>query len=108
MTTFEFPEDSAWGGHPVARRVADTRPRARAVITGLVISAQEAKTGDITSYHCLVDDGTGAVSVLFLGRHLVPGMRVGRRCTVEGTVGLSKGEKVIWNPLYRLEPDAGD
>jgi hypothetical protein len=54
-------------------------------------------------YRCDLDDGTGAVSLLFSGRTGIPGMEVGTRCYVEGASQLEDGRLVLWNPMYRLE-----
>jgi hypothetical protein len=46
------------------------------------------------------------MGLLFLGRSMVPGIVLGARCSVEGTVRVDGGRPVIWNPLYFLElPD---
>jgi predicted thioesterase len=104
VTTFQFTSTPDWQGRPVARTAGAAEARQRAVVTGTVISAGEVKTGDIVSYQCLIDDGTGTLGALFLGRR-VAGMAIGRRCTVEGTVQAVGGEKVIWNPLFQVEAD---
>ena len=42
---------------------------------------------------------------MFLGRVMVRGLDLGRRCSVEGTAGDRDGQLVIWNPRYQLHPD---
>jgi deoxyinosine 3'endonuclease (endonuclease V) len=49
-------------------------------------------------------DGTGAISVVFLGRRGLAGVDVGTRMLVEGTVGIHKSRLAIMNPAYRLLP----
>ena len=101
MTDCEFTAGPSWGGRHVARRVADASARGRVVVTGTVRSAETITVDGSPSYRCAIDDGTGELDVLFVGRSSVAGVRVGARCSVEGTA--QPGRTVLWNPLYQLE-----
>ncbi len=103
MTTDGFTDSACWGGRPVARTIADAVPRGRVVVTGVIYSTQVSKEHGTDSYECLMDDGTGEIGLLFLGRRRVAGMMVGTRCTVEGTARMQGGRLLVWNPLYRIE-----
>jgi RecG-like helicase len=103
VSSTEFTSASEWGGRPVARVIADARPRGRIVVTGTVVEVATIRVGHVISYRCLLDDGTGQVGLLFIGRNAIPGLVVGTRCTVEGTVRREDNGLVVWNPLYRLE-----
>ena len=46
------------------------------------------------------------MDLLFIGRARVPGLVVGTRCTVEGTVRAEGALLVVWNPLYRIDDPA--
>jgi hypothetical protein len=52
----------------------------------------------------VVADATGAVTVAFLGRRQVAGIRPGGWLTVEGMVGERNGKLLILNPAYDLRP----
>ncbi|MGC8463529.1 MAG: DNA-binding protein [Acidimicrobiales bacterium] len=107
MSTGSFTDAGTWGGRPVVRRLADAAPRCRVVATGTICDTRTARTGALGpagSFRCELDDGTGHIGLVFLGRPHVPGLTVGVRCTVEGTARSDRGELVLWNPLYRLEP----
>ncbi|MHB8320228.1 MAG: single stranded DNA-binding domain-containing protein [Acidimicrobiales bacterium] len=104
MSTWEFTEASSWGDRPVARRISDVRPRGRLVVTGTIVAVGTVKVGRSESFSCEVDDGTGTMTVIFVGRTHLPGIEVGAKCTVEGTARVEKGGVAVWNPLYRLEP----
>jgi RecG-like helicase len=104
MSPGEFTEDACWGGRPVARKIADTVPRGPVVVTGLVHSTQVTTEHGTSSYLCMLDDGTGELGLLFLGRRSVAGLAVGTRRTVEGTARMEGGQLVVWNPIYRIEP----
>jgi hypothetical protein len=49
-----------------------------------------------------VDDGTGAIEVVFMGRRLVPGIRPGQRIEVTGRVVIDSGTRRMYNPRYEL------
>lgn len=49
-------------------------------------------------------DGTGALTLLWLGRRWIAGIGPGRSLQVEGRVGLHDGRRVMYNPRYELRP----
>jgi hypothetical protein len=103
VSTFDFTEASWWGGQPVARKIGEAVPRGRLVVTGTVVAATTVPVGGVASYCCVIDDETGQVDLIFLGRRGVAGLDVGARCTVEGTARSEGDRLVVWNPLYRFE-----
>lgn len=92
---------SVWGGRPVARTAAGAAARRRAVLTGSVRAVRQ-RGGSSPVYEAVLDDGTGAITLRWLGRPRVPGVTVGRVVTVEGTVVDQRGRLVLLNPLYRF------
>jgi hypothetical protein len=93
---------------PVARRIADARPRGRLVVAGTIEEAEVVTHGRGQAYRCIVEDGTGRVALLFLGRWTVPGMMKGARCTAEGIVRPSRDDRLeleVRNPLSRVESE---
>lgn len=99
----EFADAATWGGRPVARRIADAVPRGRVVVTGTICGAETAQRGGGVFYECTVDDGTGTLVAVFMGRASVPGLTVGARWTLEGTAHAARGRIEVLNPRYRLE-----
>lgn len=49
-----------------------------------------------------LDDGTGNITLVWMGRRLIPGIDVGRTIDVWGTLTISDGRRVIFNPSYEL------
>lgn len=49
-------------------------------------------------------DGTGSVTLVWLGRRSILGIEPGRRITVRGRVAERDGQLVIFNPYYELSP----
>lgn len=84
--------------------IADVVWRHRAQVGGRVRSVRTRPWGDHPTLECVVADATGAVTVAFLGRRQVAGIRPGGWLTVEGMVGERNGKLLILNPAYDLRP----
>jgi len=91
--------------------VPDTTPiagltyRQRARIAGRVRTVRVQPHGGVASLECTIVDETGGMTLLFLGRRSIPGMKVGARVVVEGTVGENHGRLAMLNPTYEFLPD---
>jgi hypothetical protein len=79
-------------------------PRQRATLRGR-IEAVTSHQWPAVSYKVELSDGTGAVTLRFLGRRYLPGFELGRWLSVEGTPADHYGRLVILNPLYSFIPD---
>ncbi len=53
-------------------------------------------------------DGTGSVTLIWLGRREIAGIQPGRRIVVHGRLTSVRGERAIYNPSYELRPAAGE
>jgi len=71
-------------------------------IAGRVRSIRVAPLHDAPTLELIIADGTGAISVVFLGRRGLAGVTVGTRLQVEGRVGIHKARLAIMNPPYQL------
>jgi len=49
-------------------------------------------------------DGSGTVTLIWLGQRRIAGVTPGRQVTATGRVGLQDGERVMYNPRYQLCP----
>ena len=82
--------------------------RSRVAVAGTIVSIRGSVEGTGRSmslgYRCVLDDRTGRIDLLFLGRDRMPGLSVGARCHVEGTARMDHGRLTVWDPLYRLDP----
>ena len=102
-TEEEKPEVADWtelcrGTMPVA----DVEWRTRAKLAGRVRSLRVQPWAGVPTLEGTLVDDTGGISVVFLGRRHVPGIRPGTRMVVEGMVGDHAGRLAILNPDYRL------
>jgi hypothetical protein len=94
---------------PLVMQLSAAFERCRVAASGIIVSASlwSREEGELQAlgYRCVLDDGTGRIDLLFVGRYRVPGLVPGARCHVEGTARLDHGRLTLWNPLYRLSPD---
>ncbi|MBV8950078.1 MAG: hypothetical protein JOZ99_04325, partial [Actinobacteria bacterium] len=97
------PETSA--RHPTApdlAPIASVRLRRRVRVAGRVEALRVRSRSGTPTVECLLQDGTGRIAVVFLGRRTVPGVEVGTRLLVEGTAGEYHGRLAILNPQYEI------
>jgi RecG-like helicase len=52
-------------------------------------------------------DGTGNVTLIWLGRRDIAGIQPGRRIIVHGRITNVRGELTIYNPRYHLRSSSG-
>ena len=60
--------------------------------------------GGVPALEAELDDGTGVLTVIWLGRRRISGIAPGRSLQVEGRIGRQEGEPVLFNPRYELMP----
>lgn len=75
-------------------------PRRRTVVVGRVTSVVTYLRPRVR-FQAVVDDGTGSLTLRFVGRRQIPGMVPGATVRVEGTPMLERNRLVILNPLYQ-------
>ena len=49
-------------------------------------------------------DGSGAVTLVWLGRRAIPGIDAGRSLKIAGRISCQEGRRLIYNPRYELLP----
>jgi len=88
------------GGTPIA----EVRYRDRVRVAGRMRSLRVAPQHDVPLLELVLDDGTAALSIVFLGRRGLAGVEVGSRIVAEGTAGLHHNRLALLNPAYELRP----
>jgi hypothetical protein len=58
--------------------------------------------GGVPALEAELNDGTGSVSVVWLGRRQIAGITAGRHMAVEGRIGRNEKARVLYNPRYEL------
>jgi len=78
--------------------------RQRVQVSGQVRSVRVRPWADVATLELVLADESGGVTVAFLGRRRLGGIRPGSRLTIEGMVGVHGGKLVVMNPAYTLAP----
>jgi amino acid transporter len=78
------------------------RWRDRVRVRGQVRSIRVAPQRDVPTLECLIDDGTGTLLAVFLGRRELAGVNVGSRIEVVGTAGVHQNRLAVLNPSYKI------
>jgi hypothetical protein len=77
--------------------------RRHARIAGRVKTMRVQPWSGVSTLECVLIDNHGdAITLVFLGRRTIPGIRNGTLMTVEATVGKHRGMLAMINPLYEL------
>jgi amino acid transporter len=103
----DAPVDTSPARQPVTdmeslSSIGDVRWRDRVRVRGVVRSLRVAPQRDVPTLECVVDDGTGTIMVVFLGRREVAGIKVGTKVELAGTVGVHQNRLGFLNPRYQL------
>jgi len=73
-------------------------------LVGTVRSVTIKPKDALPAYEVELYDGSGATTVIWLGRRTIPGIVAGRRMRVNGRMTITVGRKTIYNPRYILKP----
>ncbi len=84
--------------------IGQARDRERVRLRGTLRSVTLQPRGGAPSLEAQLDDGTGEVTIIWLGRRRIVGVVPGRSLRVEGCVSVQDGRRVIFNPRYELVP----
>ncbi len=87
---------------PACGPIADLRWRAPVRVAGRVRSLRVQPRANVPTLECTLVDESGGITVVFLGRRSVPGIRLGTRMIVEGRAGAHHGKLAVLNPDYEL------
>lgn len=84
--------------------IAEAPDRVPVRLRGTLRSVTLKPRGGQPTLEAELDDGTGAVTIIWLGRRRITGVVAGRAMRVEGRTSLQDGRRVIFNPRYELVP----
>ncbi len=90
-----------------ATPIAECADRQVAVVAGTLRAVTVRPRGNSPALHADLWDGSGSVTLVWLGRREIPGIEPGRRILARGRVSQIRGARVIFNPVYELAPPAG-
>ena len=78
--------------------------RERAVVMGTLRTVTLRPRAGVPALVAELYDGSGAISLVWLGRRQIPGIEPGRQLVGTGRVTIDGEQRVIFNPRYELRP----
>jgi hypothetical protein len=96
-------EVRAWASKvPGAVAVSDAPIRSRVRLAGVVKRITVHPEQGFEALEARLFDGTGEMSVVWMGRRSIPGLTLGTRLVVEGVVGEQPAGKRMVNPVFEF------
>jgi amino acid transporter len=79
-----------------------------ALVAGTVRAVTAGPRGISPSVRADLWDGSGSLTLIWLGRRHIPGIEPGRRLLARGRIATVRGSHTIYNPDYELRPSGGE
>ena len=91
---------------PASRRlsIADAPDRERVTLRGSLRTVTLRPRAGVPALEAELNDGSGVITVVWLGRRRIAGIEPGRAIEVEGRIGAYDGVRLMYNPRYQLIP----
>jgi hypothetical protein len=84
--------------------IAEADDRQRVTLQGVLRTVTLRPRGGVPALEAELDDGSGVITVVWLGRRRITGVDPGRSVTVSGCIGRQGGVPIMFNPRYELRP----
>jgi hypothetical protein len=92
------------GADTGAQRAIDCQRGQQVTMVGTLRSVEANAKGCAGGVKAELFDGTGTVTLVWLGQRKIPGIDSGRKLRVHGRLGkLENGAKAIYNPRYEIQ-----
>jgi amino acid transporter len=103
-----LPVDLGVARPPGSIQLGEVPARTKVTVVGRVHAVRVQPWGGAPSVEATIKDGTGDLTLVFLGRREVGGIRPGVLMTAEGVVGTNRNRAVMLNPVYALMSPIAD
>ncbi|MBC9731956.1 OB-fold nucleic acid binding domain-containing protein [Nocardioides sp. zg-578] len=84
--------------------IASAPERERVHLRGTLRTVTLRPRGGVPALEAELFDGSGVITVVWLGRRQIAGIVPGRSVDVRGRIGTHDGVRTIYNPRYELLP----
>ncbi|RYB91858.1 DNA-binding protein [Nocardioides oleivorans] len=84
--------------------IADAPERELVTVSGVLRTVTLRPRGGVPALEAELDDGSGKITVVWLGRRRITGVDPGRNVTVTGCIGRQGDVPLMFNPRYELRP----
>lgn len=101
-TTIDAQELRAGTDRAGCELVSACRKGAVVTVTGRLRSVVYTPRETVPTLEAELFDGSGSVTLVWLGRRRIPGIDAGRTMTARGRFASFDGRKVIYTPWYEL------
>lgn len=78
--------------------------RQQVSLTGSICTVTITPRGGHPTLEVELRDGSGAVTLVWLGRRQIPGIDPGRTVKIWGRISCHEGRRLVYNPRYELLP----
>ena len=85
-------------------RIADAPDRERVRLRGTLRTVTLRPRGGVPALEAELFDGSGVITIIWLGRRRIAGISPGRGIEVQGRIGVADGSRLMYNPRYELIP----
>jgi RecG-like helicase len=82
--------------------IQNCEDRERVQLTGTVSTVTISPRAGHPALEVELRDGSGAVTLVWLGRRQIPGIDCGRTLKVWGRISCHEGRRLVYNPRYEL------
>ena len=83
--------------------IAEAQDRQLVWLHGTLRTVTLRPRGGVPALEAELYDGTGLITLIWLGRRRIAGIEPGRNLSVEGRLGVHEGHRVMFNPRYELQ-----
>ena len=97
-------QEYARAGKSGAFSIADAPDRERVTLRGSLRTVTLRPRAGVPALEAELNDGSGVITVVWLGRRRIAGIEPGRAIEVEGRIGAYAGVRLMYNPRYQLIP----
>jgi len=84
--------------------IAEAPDRERVRVRGTIRTVTLRPRGGVPALEAELYDGSGVITVVWLGRRQIAGITPGRAMEIQGRIGAHDGVRVMYNPRYELMP----
>lgn len=84
--------------------IADAPEREPVTVNGVLRTVTLRPRGGVPALEAELDDGSGVLTVIWLGRRRIAGISPGRSLRITGRIGRLEGVRTMYNPRYELLP----
>jgi hypothetical protein len=82
--------------------ISEAPDRERVKVQGTLKTVTLRPRGGVPALEAELYDGSGSISLVWLGRRRIGGITPGRAIRVEGRIGVQDGQRMMYNPRYDL------